>query len=237
MRWRGKNADMATTFGSSGSSARGMADKRRSNIDILVIILLVAGLIFFLLLGSKLGFVGLIVLVFVFKFATDVIGYEIKGHRKRERHALRGAKGEDRVAEIIHDFPDGYHVHHNVNTGTGDIDHVLISPEGGVFVIETKAHGGKVTFENGEMILNGKKPEKNFIGQALRNAYLVRDEIKRQTGKVVWVNTALVFSNAFVDQHGPIKGVHVMNRRFLGAFIDRNKPRRIDTELAGSLSF
>ena len=214
-----------------------MADGRRKQINILLLVVLGVAVVYFLLLGTHLGIVGLLVLIFTFKIVMDHLTDVIKIHRKRERNALRGAEGEDRVAEIMESLPDGFHVYHDVDTGRGDIDHVLISPEGGVFVVETKAHGGRVTFERGQMLINGRRPEKDFIVQALRNTYWVRDEIKRQTGKEVWVHVALVFANAFVDEHGPIRSVQVMNRNDLGAFIDNNKAVRNDRDLAQQVKF
>ena len=104
-------------------------------------------------------------------------------------------------------------------------------------MVETKAHGGRVTFQGGQMLINGRRPEKDFIVQVLRNTYWVRDEIKRQTGKEVWVHAVLVFANAFVDEHGPIRSVQVMNRNDLGAFIDNNKAVRNDRDLAQQVKF
>ncbi|MCE9613131.1 MAG: NERD domain-containing protein [Lentisphaerae bacterium] len=226
---------MVRRVGQSGSSARSLAGKRRQSINGLVLVGLSICVVFMLFIGSGIGAIGLggmIFLLLLFKGATGFIEGEIKQHRKRERHALRGARGEDRIAETLDEFPDGYVVYHDVSTGNGDIDHVLISPEGGVFVLETKAHGGRVSFDGNGILINGKPPEKNFIGQVLHNVIWLKQEIKRQTGEEVWVSAALVFANAFVEWHRPIKGVHVINRKFLGKFLDESRPRRKISGLA-----
>lgn len=56
-----------------------------------------------------------------------------------ERKA-RGASAEERVGEILDGVP-GWHVIHDVDTGRGNIDHVVIGP-GGIFTVETKAWRG-----------------------------------------------------------------------------------------------
>jgi hypothetical protein len=228
---------MALHWGRSGSSARGLANKRRQTLNILLLVVLVIGTIYFLLLRSGLGVVGMLVLIVVFKVVMDFLTGEITHQRRRERQALRGAKGEDRVADVLDDLPDDYVVFHDIDTGNGDIDHVLISPEGGVFLLETKAHGGRVSFDGDNILINEKPPERNFIGQVLRNAFWLKDDIKRQTGKEVWINSALVFANAFVERHPPIKGVLVINRTFLMKFLASNRPRRPDPDLAMQLEF
>ena len=114
-----------------------------------------------------------------------------------------------------HALGNDYLVIHDLATPYGNIDHVVIAKQGGVFLIETKAHGGTVWVENGHLLVNGHNPEKNFIGQALKNTYWLRDRIQEVAGLTIWVTPIIVFTNAFVERTPPVKGVRVVNRRYL----------------------
>jgi hypothetical protein len=45
-------------------------------------------------------------------------------------------------------------------------------------VLETKAHGGRVTVKDGRLLVNGHDPEKDFIAQALHNTYWLREKTR-----------------------------------------------------------
>jgi hypothetical protein len=69
---------------------------------------------------------------------------------------------------------------------------------------------------DGETILvNGKIPEKDFIALALQNSYWLRDKISEFTGSKPWINPIVVFTNAFVTPTRPIKGVNIINKKYL----------------------
>jgi Nuclease-related domain len=56
----------------------------------------------------------------------------------------RGAHGEEHVGEILDGLrDDGWFAIHDVSTGRGNIDHILIGPAG-IFTIETKSHPGRI---------------------------------------------------------------------------------------------
>jgi hypothetical protein len=53
----------------------------------------------------------------------------------------RGATAEEYVGALLEQLvPEGWRVLHDVNTGRGNVDHVVLGP-GGVFTVETKSHG------------------------------------------------------------------------------------------------
>ena len=217
----------------SGKNARLLAEKRSLKLDLLKLVMLLVGLVFFLMLRNSpaLGVGGLLVLVFAYKFIMEWLAGEAKHTRKREKQAIRGAEAEDTIADILSELSGDCRVFNDVSTGSGDIDHVLIKKDGSVFVIETKSHRGKVSFDGTNILINGNPPEKNFIGQVLRNAYWVKDRIKEQTGKEVWVNSILVFTNAFVDRHAPVKGVQVLNKKFLIKYLEGIRAGRYAQEI------
>jgi hypothetical protein len=82
-------------------------------------------------------------------------------------------------------------------------------------LIETKAHGGKVSVVEGSLLVNGHEPEKDFIVQALKNTYWLRDKIYQVLSVEVWITPLVVFTNAFVERTAPVKGVTIVNKKYL----------------------
>jgi hypothetical protein len=143
---------------------------------------------------------------------------------KEEKRAIRGAKGEEIIGSTLESLGDDYLVIHDVVSPYGNIDHVIISKDYGIFLIETKAHGGKVSVQNGRLLVNGHDPEKDFIAQTLNNTYWLRDKVHSVIHAEVWIVPILVFTNAFVERTAPIKGVIIINKKFL--LSNLQKPNR-----------
>ena len=177
---------------------------------------------------------ALVALLAILKVATGAMAKKGVHFRKRERHAAQGAKGEDQIARILEKLPGEWAIFHDIPTGFGDIDHVLISPTKGVFVLETKSHRGRVTLaDDGKgLLVNGRAPEKDFVKQCHRNLFWVRDRVQDAIGIEhcePWITTAIVFPNAFVEVRKPIRGVEIINARYLAMFLARC-PERRDSE-------
>jgi len=134
---------------------------------------------------------------------------------KESRRAGRGAAAEEKIGELLTDLGPNFEVLHDVECAYGNIDHLVIASNGAVFMIETKSHRGKVTQQDNALLVNGHKPEKDFIAQSLRNSFWLRDQIEPFAGKKPWVTAVLVFTNGFVQVRGPIKGVIVTNKKYL----------------------
>ena len=95
----------------------------------------------------------------------------------------RGATGEETVGEFLAPLADeGWHAFHDVATGRGNIDHVVIGP-GGLFTIETKSHRGRIS------------PNRIDEGM-LKQAYAQRKWVERVTG--AQADALLVFSQAYL---------------------------------------
>ena len=110
---------------------------------------------------------------------------------------------------------------HDIESPYGNIDHIVIGKNAGIFLLETKAHGGKVEVNGETLLVNGKLPEKDFIAQALRNSYWLRDEISQIVGDKPWITPILVFTNAFVPPTRPVKGVSIINKKYLLNFLQK----------------
>jgi hypothetical protein len=104
----------------------------------------------------------------------------------------RGLDGERQVAEILNELQErGFKIREHIDTGFGDVDHVVIGPTG-VFAVETKNWSGKVTIQEGTLLRNGHRAD-DAIRQAARGAIFVKERLS-----VRWVEAILVCPNAEV---------------------------------------
>ena len=158
------------------------------------------------------GFLGLIVLARLIMNYSDT---RTKKMIKEERRAIRGAKGEEKIGAILENLGEDFLIFHDVESPFGNIDHIVISKQSGIFLLETKAHGGKVSANNGRLLVNGHEPEKDFITQCLNNTYWLRDKVCVITNVEIWIVPILVFTNAFVERISPIKGITIINKKYL----------------------
>ena len=133
----------------------------------------------------------------------------VQGMRRVERF-FKGARGEERVSGILETLPDGYHVFNDFVACGKHVDHVVVGP-GGVFSVETKFWRGKVTVEEGRILLDGQLPDRSPVAQANREAALVRNALAAAgwNGNVTPVLTFA--SDTFATHRANIKGAVVMN--------------------------
>jgi hypothetical protein len=120
---------------------------------------------------------------------------------------MQGVVGEERVGGILEDLrAEGWLAVHDVATGRGNVDHVVVGP-GGLFTVETKSRRGRVN-----------------VGQIderwLKQAYAQRKHVERATGR--HAECLLVFSDAYLSV--PIstqRGVVVLPARLLASYLER----------------
>jgi hypothetical protein len=115
----------------------------------------------------------------------------------------RGATAEEHVGGLL-DQLAGWRVLHDVNTGHGNVDHILIGPAG-VFTVETKSHPGPVRVAL-------------VHGATLRQAHAQRRRVESITD--LKVEPLLVYSSAWIDR--PMsrrKGVRVVPARLLLVYL------------------
>ena len=141
---------------------------------------------------------------------------------KRTESFFKGARGEEKVAGILASLPDSYHVFNDFVVGRSHVDHVVVGP-GGVFAIETKFWQGKVTIEEGHVLLDGQLPDRSPLVQTTREASLVRNAL----AAVGWkgpVTPVLVFaSDSFEAHRANLKGTVVINSNELGESFDTDR--------------
>jgi hypothetical protein len=210
---------MNNRYRHAGKSTYEMAArKRRARLWLTGVCLAALGVVLIVATNAPalgLGSIGFLVLILFVKLLGELGSKRTRVMRKEERQAFRGAVAEERIGGLLRELGEDYLVLHDIECPYGNVDHMVIGKESGVFLLETKSHGGKVTVQGEELLVNGHAPEKDFIKQALRNAYWLRDEIEQATGVRAWVQPVLVFTNAFVAYMPPLRGVIIVNRKFL----------------------
>jgi hypothetical protein len=154
---------MARKFGRAGKSARDMAEKRYL---IRAVFVLAAGLatLFFLKALPSLaaeGIGALLIALVIFRLGMSLLESKIGKKIKEERRAIRGARGEERLEEILEELDENCMALHDVASPYGNIDHIVIG-ESGVFLIETKAHGGRVSVSEWSAFGKWQKCRKGF---------------------------------------------------------------------------
>jgi Nuclease-related domain/Methyl-CpG binding domain len=103
--------------------------------------------------------------------------------RKLFRQAARadqGAKGEEEIAKILRQFPQGWKTEFNRRVhGVGDVDVILSSPTGKTWTFDIKSQRGTIIEKQGKLYkLLGRNTypmQKDFIAAAKRQAALVRN--------------------------------------------------------------
>lgn len=108
-----------------------------------------------------------------------------------------GILGEERVAEVLAELEtEGFRVLHDLDTGRGNADHVLVGPTG-VFVIETKDWGGRFYRRGGRLMFNDK-PADQVVGQVTATALAIRERLEA-AGIDVWVQAVIASTRAKVS--------------------------------------
>lgn len=121
-----------------------------------------------------------------------------------------GSLGEDTVINELSKLSDSYYVINGVviPPNRGDTDHIVLGPNG-VFVIESKNYGGRITCDGDEWSRHkigagGRKYELRIgspSNQVKRNAKVLKDFILENRDKIfdkaphLWVYSLLVFTN------------------------------------------
>ena len=140
-------------------------------------------------------FIIALIFVLTIRFADSVTD-----KLEKERIKFRkGAVGEELVGYILKGLSDDYTVIYGIETSFGDIDHVVVGPSG-VYAIDTKNWRGVITADSkGELLLNGKPPDKPAIRNLTRTIMTVKDKIKVHSTLNPYIYGLLVFPAARVE--------------------------------------
>ena len=126
----------------------------------------------------------------------------------------RGAVGEEVVGDVLAELEatGRWHAVHDISSGRGNVDHVLIGPPG-VCTLETKNHRGRVD-----------EVERRMLNQA----WAQKKWLEESTG--LTAQPLLVFSRAWVERPGRReRGVTVLSARVLRRNLEQ-RPARFTSE-------
>lgn len=146
--------------------------------------------------------------------------------KKAERSWIPGGKAEEKVGVALerHRSHDFYIFHDVALPGLGNVDHVVLGSRG-FFCIETKSHRGHVTSSRNQLLLNGRPTERNFVAQAWRGGYRLREILRADAVPL------LCFTEAFVERRTRERGVRVLPLRWLEEaildFEERHTPQEV----------
>jgi hypothetical protein len=210
----------------AGKSTREMADRRWRNtlfVGLIVLVILIV-LALFILNAKAWGIGGSAFLGILIGARLLVDWFEGYDRRswKAEKRAIRGAIAEENIGYLLDGLGEDYCVLNDVESPFGNIDHIVIGKNNRIFLIETKSHHGKVEIFGNDLLVNGRPPEKNFIGQTLKNTYWLKERVGNIIGSQPWITSILVFTNAFVPYSKSIKNIHIINKRYLLNTISHN---------------
>ena len=138
-----------------------------------------------------------------------------RGLRHVERY-FKGARGEERVAGILQKLPDGYHVFNDFVACGRHVDHVMVG-SGGVFAVETKFWLGRVTLEDGHILLDGQLTDRPPLRQVLKEAEAVRNELAKRGWKGEVTPVLAFASDTFEAKIAESGGVVIINSNALEA--------------------
>lgn len=132
-----------------------------------------------------------------------------------------GAGGEYDVGTLLSRLPPEFHVFNGVGFYGGDIDHIVVGPTG-IFVVETKSHGGTIAARQGRLYRNGVLLERDYLRQVKLESRYVRDRLG--TEFVCGIQPVLVFARASVRASRSIHGIRICALRSLYPLITDPAP-------------
>ena len=141
---------------------------------------------------------------------------------RRVESFYKGARGEEKVSGILESLPESYHVFNDFTVGRNHVDHVVAGP-GGVFAIETKFWNGKVTVEDGHVLLDGQLPDRSPLSQAVREAALVKNALVAAGWSGTVTPVVAFASDSFVAHRANVKGTVIINANELRRSFDTDR--------------
>jgi hypothetical protein len=211
---------MATPYGKTGASTRTFAGKSYHKWLVLILFGLLLFFAYLQIMPHLGGFGPLAAAATGLLFLSLLPTLNRGGVRDAREVSLpeplpRREIAAETVEALLGRLNEEHLVLHDVHTPHGHIHHIVITRPGYLFMIETRVRSGKVAVSNGKLLVSGRQPEKNFIGEIVTNRMWLDRQIRAAIGVEPWINAILVFSNAFVEPNHGIRSVAIINRRTL----------------------
>lgn len=137
----------------------------------------------------------------------------------------KGALGEWEVAAELEVLSDQFRIFHNVNTRSGNLDHLVVGPTG-LFAIETKNWTGLITATpKGELMRNGRTATASHVAQFVCRAMKVREQVISLTHRDDFrIRAVMVFPKASIDAlYGSTGKAHCVRLSKLRDYIEDPK--------------
>jgi Nuclease-related domain len=154
-------------------------------------------------------------------FALPLVLLGLAEWQKANR-ADQGAAAEEHVGKILSRLPRSWKVEYNVRErSVGDIDAVVLAPDGRAWAIDTKSYAGEVLVDNQGLYQRLGKKNLRFDGDLLakskKQAKVAKDYLR-----VRWVEPVFCFTRATINfRNRKVDGVHVVTSRELIDFLIR----------------
>ena len=158
-----------------------------------------------------------------------------KGKRLDPSSWLKGARGEEAVGRILAGLrQDGYRDLHDIETGKGNIDHVVVGPTA-VVAVETKHWTGTFSSVNGDLRFN-RRPCPDVLKQAQRGAMEIRRRLERASVRT-FVDAVVVPTNAaVVEGELSFRQAAALEASRLEGWIRSRRHRLTDAEFARAVA-
>jgi len=182
---------------------------------------------------------NLILLTFISSIVTIWALTDFLVIKKDVHNWQLGRDGEREIGAYLETLrTKGYHVIHDIDTGYGNIDHVLIGP-GGIYTVETKSRSkpdqGKaiITFDREKIWRNGKLADSKPITQAKRQRDWVEKSLTKVLNKKYAVCPIVLFPGWFVKKPDNVDllPVRVLNPKMLPYYLEESKNHLSVTEI------
>ncbi len=152
------------------------------------------------------------VLVILFLFLAGGCAVFVALSRAALASLIKGAVGEEKVAQALAFLPAGWDVFHGVPSSVRsplwparfDLDHVVLGPAG-VFVVETKNWTGSIQVRDNTVLFEGRPPSRPPLDQVRHSARELAARIEVACGARVTVHPVLCFAGTppeYGDEQG-----------------------------------
>ena len=212
----------AATYRKAGPGTRKMAFSPLA-IGVFFLFLFIGGIYQFM--GSRINqaivLLGLtvtaIVCVKIYRWA-ETMGDRTEKFSDRAIAWKKEAVAEESVGSLLEALPDNYFVMNDFVTKKGTINYIVVGPKG-TLTIGTNCHQGILTI-NGEMLLlDGRPFEEDIIKHAWARNDLVQDLLAEKGVCTLRPQPVIVFTDANVQFKERVRGVHIVGRKDLHAFL------------------